>query len=1003
MPLIPSRETQGILGAPLPVKPVEASPDFFSEAIPAAFQLDNSITSSARKMVISGIDDSFDPSYKPLDGIEGYEEYADDFAYTDNTLQGEALKVSIDYERQQRDILRRSGGLGILASMAAGVTDPIAFVPVAGQSAKAYKAGESLLQVGFKSATAGLMSSTATETLLQDSQYTRTGIESGMNIAATTLLSGVLGAGGVATFRALTGQPIDIKTPVINDLLTIPETEPLDDLMAGGLKAVNEPDSVGAMRAWETTLEQETLKSAYGTIGATKFMTPMLRMATSPFKSARTFSQKLIENPIYFNKNVEGIATEQAVETLIKENRAGLAKAYTETREAYKEANKVANISEKDFKEQVSMAMRRNDVSENPQVQRAAQSFRKNVFEPLKKRAIENKLLPEDVTVETADSYLTRVWNRKKIIDNEPEFRTIVSDWVRKEAKGSLQAFERETAELMAKGDAALVKIEREALKRERFDVASNFDGYVDDVVDSVLAKMKGLDPSTSPYNIEMAARGPLKERTFNIPDSLVEDFLENDIEVIADRYSRIMGADVELKEKFGTVKFEDAFKEIQKEYTEAAKKAKPEELKKLNKELEKSKRDLQAMWDLVRGTYKHSDSDFAKIARVARDFNYMRMMGGVVVSSLTDVAMPVFVHGMGRYTKTVIKPLFRGLKGIKLSREEAKRAGAIVETVLNSRLASLAEIADPYARGTAVERFSQRSTQFFSKWSGIALWNDMGKTISSVITQDRIINNALKGGDKEYMAFLGLDTDTQKAIAKMFKAHGETVDGVKVAHTELWEDMTAARAYRAAINKDVDRTIISKGLGDVPLFMNTELGKTMMQFKSFAMASNQRVLISGLQRSDAAVLQGITMMVAMGMLVYYLKTIESGKEVSDDPAKWLVEGIDRSGIISVFMEVNNLAEKGGFAGLARLSGQAPASRFAARSGAETIAGPTFGTAVNMFEATNALNKAAQGEGDITKRDIHNLRKLIPFQNLIGVRHLFDRAEESIQNSVGAE
>jgi hypothetical protein len=47
--------------------------------------------------------------------------------------------------------------------------------------------------------------------------------------------------------------------------------------------------------------------------------------------------------------------------------------------------------------------------------------------------------------------------------------------------------------------------------------------------------------------------------------------------------------------------------------------------------------------------------------------------------------------------------------------------------------------------------------------------------------------------------------------IAKQFATHGETVDGVKVANTEQWTDPVAVRAYRAAMNKDVDSIIVQK------------------------------------------------------------------------------------------------------------------------------------------------------------------------------------------------
>ena len=54
-------------------------------------------------------------------------------------------------------------------------------------------------------------------------------------------------------------------------------------------------------------------------------------------------------------------------------------------------------------------------------------------------------------------------------------------------------------------------------------------------------------------------------------------------------------------------------------------------------------------------------------------------------------------VHGLKDYTSGAIVPLIRNLDAVKLSAKEAKIAGAISERALASRLATLAELTDPY------------------------------------------------------------------------------------------------------------------------------------------------------------------------------------------------------------------------------------------------------------------------------------------------------------------
>jgi hypothetical protein len=63
----------------------------------------------------------------------------------------------------------------------------------------------------------------------------------------------------------------------------------------------------------------------------------------------------------------------------------------------------------------VGKAARREDKHPIPEVQRAAEAYRRLVLTPLRDRAVELGLLPENVTVVGAASYLTRVYNRERI------------------------------------------------------------------------------------------------------------------------------------------------------------------------------------------------------------------------------------------------------------------------------------------------------------------------------------------------------------------------------------------------------------------------------------------------------------------------------------------------------------------------------------------------------------------------------------------------------------
>jgi hypothetical protein len=107
----------------------------------------------------------------------------------------------------------------------------------------------------------------------------------------------------------------------------------------------------------------------------------------------------------------------------------------------------------------------------------------------------------------------------------------------------------------------------------------------------------------------------------------------------------------------------------------------------------------------------------------------------------------------------------------------------------------------------------------------------------------------------------------------------------------------------------------------------------------------------------------------------------------------WISEGIDRSGALGMLMEVNNTIEKvsGNNFGLRPLIGaSAPASRYASRSQAEAMLGPTFGSFLTT--SMRVLNSSTD-QREWQDSDTRALRRLLPYQNLSIIRQAIDRLE----------
>jgi len=1064
--------------------------------------------------------------------------------------------------------------------------------------------------------------------------------------------------------------------------------------------------SVGAAASRDTTLKQETLKGALGIENAPviRGQDPLLRAAHSPSVEVRRTMQDLAEHPLMFAKNAEGVASPVAVETRTKTWEANLYRALDGLDALFvrhrlgREAKTgdmmkiglgdllgrrpVGKLDATAFREEVGRAMRQGDVHAIPEVAEAARLMRREVFDPLKDRAIAEGLLPPDVTVDTALSYLTRVYDIPRIIARRPEFEGRLTGWLRglkaeagqrmrdheaamaehratldrldaedanhqaelslaeqalTESRRQVIATERDAiaarrvsrqaeteatqarermaqfrpSDTLGKGDpladllrdlrrggpkeplrllgwvrrqgglreeggevraigangllndktgislddAALraweagflpgterpsvndflraladdannhaplyrdADLERVAYRDYLAETAAEFDrmgidlarmsdgeikariaaaetggdvafreaspaakakareiGYYQrraeakaakateraaaadaahasarttldagrrevaalkaraeaiakdlskartdldratkgreaakglagsedielaDIAREITDQLIGLPAGRIAYEPVPLTRGPLRERTLSIPDSMIEDFLESDAEVVARHYLRTMAPDIELAARFGRADLQDQLDKVRADYAHLRQGVTEEKALAALHDRERSDlADIEAVRDRMRGTYampRDPQGLAVRTFRVVRNLNYLRLLGGMTLASVADAARPAIVHGVTRTVRDGLVPLVTDFKSFRMAAEEARLAGTALDLVLDSRAMQLADVFDDYGRLSKFERGLQSLTHRFGLVSLMAPWNAGFKQFVGVLSQTRMLQAIEHWADlpaghpeRERLAWLGIDQNAADRIAAQFRAHGRQDNGLWWANTQAWTDAEATRAFRAAMVKDIDRTIVTPGQ-DKPLWMSSEIGKVVGQFKTFSMVSTQRVALAALQQRDAAVLNGVLMSVGFGMMSYVLASAAAGREMSDDPAHWLAEGFDRSGLL---FWLSDVAGTGG-----KVLGIGTTSRYGSRSAWEAALGPSAGLASDLSQV---LGEA--GRGDWKATDTHALRRMMPYQNLFYLRQMFDAAEEGLNDAFG--
>jgi hypothetical protein len=529
------------------------------------------------------------------------------------------------------------------------------------------------------------------------------------------------------------------------------------------------------------------------------------------------------------------------------------------------------------------------------------------------------------------------------------------------------------------------------------------------DVVDTILGHSPNrlLMPGMGDF-AEYGPRGPLRERMLHsLPTRLVRDFVERDIDVIDEFYVRTIAPDVALMRKFGSIDLRDQIAKINDEFNALSRGKEPAAVDALQKRKKADIRDILAMRDRIRGTYKLPDNPDGLLHRTVvgvKTTNYLSSLGTMTVSAISDVGKPVTVHGLTHSLATVFHPFVHGLKHLKLSAEDVKLAGQGVDMIRNDRVMSLMDLTNEYMRTSKFERGLSAAGRGFSFVTLMAPWNSFWKQLSGIISITRSLQamEALVGGaasrrQVEYLASNGIEGHLAERILRQFHQHGGKHGAVWVANTARWTDPEAVRSMRSLISRDTNTIIVTPGAGDRPLWTDGDVGSLVYQFQSFGVASVQRTLIAGLQQRDANVAVGWIFMLGLGSLSYYLKTLLAGGEPSDDPAVWAVEAFDNSGLAGWIMNANNAIEKvtENNYGLHALAGE-PARRFQNVNKLGAFFGPSVGKASDVIDILSAGTT-----GNWTAADTYAFRKLVPMQNLFYARWLFDRIENGTNEAFG--
>ncbi len=528
-----------------------------------------------------------------------------------------------------------------------------------------------------------------------------------------------------------------------------------------------------------------------------------------------------------------------------------------------------------------------------------------------------------------------------------------------------------------------------------------------------------------------------LKRRTLNLDQKaqlelLEQGFILNDIFALQKVYYRSMTPDILLTRRYGdtqglginykgeahSMTFPGVL-QVAKDYNakifQANNKA---ERKALVKERNQALSDLEASVELLKGTWglpKDPHAWWSRAMRMAKHYNALTMLTGFM-AALPDTARVIMTSGIKRGFNTQFEMFSKGFGKNSLfamGKKEAQSFAEAIDMINGQRAMLYSDIGDMFGMATKLEANIGRMSQLnFMYINLMSRWTEFAKSAASVTVGSRILEDSFKWTKgkpladkwKTSLAAAGIDKQMAKRIIVQFEKHGSMPGGKNdiglkhnwMANTAVWEDKIAKRAFGAALNKEINRTIVTPGLGDTPLFMSKEWGSTWMQFKKFAMAAQQRMLMRGMQEKDLDFLFGSFLLMGTGMMIdaIYHK-YRFGRDYNKlSLTQKILNAFDRSGLGGIFMDVNKAIETltDNRIGIAPLLGAKRPYSPSGRWIAGTVGGPTSGQIYNIFDIIYDV-----GGKKYNHHTAKNVRRLIPWQNVWYLDWLFDDIEKGLR------
>jgi hypothetical protein len=508
-------------------------------------------------------------------------------------------------------------------------------------------------------------------------------------------------------------------------------------------------------------------------------------------------------------------------------------------------------------------------------------------------------------------------------------------------------------------------------------------------------------------------------ERSLDIPNELVADFLETDVSKLLRSYANRAGYGIELTRKFGSRDMQDAIDDTLLQAIDEL----DGDYGRLTKTINEMRDEITTLRDLATGdAYASNPASLSrKAVQALTGWAAITQMGGSAITALTEVAKPIMVHGIQRNLNFVLGRLADPEMYKNLKEEARVLTGEGLEVTLNMHAHRFTEQGGLTAPGiTKIGRAFDKATQPLISFSQGPYYianllgpvTDMMKTYSGAMSAHFMLEDILKvaagkasSKTVEKLASYGISVDAAKRMADQ---PIEKLTKLRVANTSAWDDPDLVRQFVGAVAGETRRTIVTAGPANKPNISQGFIGKgdslrevallrLPFQYMNFGFAAMNKNLLSALQGREANAFAGVAAMVGMGYMVARLKSSDAAWERMPDEEK-ILRAVNLSGILGIIGDVPNMIENAssGEYGLRPMLGLPPAygyRMYDEYSSLGPLVGPGGGKIVDMY-------KLFVDDSTTEPEQARILRRMIPLNDAFYWKSLFMEAERGLTETL---